>query len=194
MKLFTVRSVLLAGIFAMASLLLSSSASALPIDKYSLDVEITNAGAAGPTIGVGVGDIFLMAGRVEADLASVTGTGVELANLLDFNLTLGTESWTFMASPVATVDFGLVSSPNLVEYTNGFLSRIHLKSISTNGLLLELDGTFSTTLVGSMSLMVDNFAVGEVVGLYSANPIPEPSAAMLFLLATGIAAQRTRRS
>jgi hypothetical protein len=99
-----------------------------------------------------------------------------------------------MASPVLTVDFGLVSSPNQVEYTNGFLSRIHLSSISANGLLLELDGTFSTTLVGSMSLMVDNFAVGEVVGLYSANPIPEPSAAMLFLLATGIAAQRRQRS
>ena len=135
-----------------------------------------------------------LAKRVEADLASVTGTGVELADLLDFNLTLGTESWAYMASPVLTVDFGLVSSPNQVEYTNGFLSRIHLSSISANGLLLELDGTFSTTLVGSMSLMVDNFAVGEVVGLYSANPIPEPSAAMLFLLATGIAAQRRQRS
>jgi hypothetical protein len=131
---------------------------------------------------------------VEIDLATVTGTGVELADVLNFKLTLGNESWAYMPVPVPTATSGAIGSPNQAEYTNGLLSRIHIKSLNANGLWLELDGTFSSNLVGSMSLLVDSHTVGEVVGVYSANPIPEPGAAVLFLLGTGIAAQRRQRS
>jgi hypothetical protein len=179
-------------IAALAILLVGTSASANSIVGYQLDVTITR----GDQFGVGTDDILLDAGRVDIDLSGVTGSGVETADITNFSLTIGTETWGWFAAPTVPHVPGYGSYPtlNLAIFSDGVLSELNIASLSGNGILLELGGTFNSAGVADLSLMADNYYVGEVLGSYEASAhMPEPSAALAFGIGCLVVGSRLRR-
>lgn len=178
--------------FAGAVLLGSSTAQAIPLPlmDYVLDVEITQ----GSHFGLNPGDIILDAGSLRLDLTGLTGSGTESVAVIDFAMTLGTETWGFEGSGTVSglVGYGTYPTLNLATFTDGTLTRVELASASQNGHLLEL-GSLRTADLGDLSLFADNYFVGEVSGRYAASAVPEPSAALVFGLGGLIAVARVRR-
>ena len=185
------RGLLSASVVAAVGLLLAGGAQAISIDSYSLDVEITRGGK----FGLNTGDLLLDAGQVHVDASAVSGVGVEYASVVDFRMTLGTETWNWFPAPTVPglIGYGTYPTLNRATYTDGVLTRIELASASQNGHLLELGGTRTVGALGDLSLFGDNYFVGEVTGRYTANPIPEPSAALAFAIGGVVAAARIRR-
>ncbi len=153
------------------------------ISEYSLDVEVVS----GSKFGLNPGDLLLDAGRMRIDQSALTGIGTEHASVVDFSLTLGTEYFGFQPGPVITNVPGWGSFPtqNVAVFTDGVLSLVSLASISQNGHILALGWRSTTGTLGNLSLMADNYYVGEVRGTYSVNSVPEPTAGLLY--AVGLA-------
>ncbi|MCA9511298.1 MAG: PEP-CTERM sorting domain-containing protein [Myxococcales bacterium] len=176
---------------AFAALVAAGAAQAITVGAYSLDVEITRGGK----FGLNDGDLLLDAGQVYVDTGAITGVGTEYADVVDFHMTLGTETWGWYPAPIVpgVNGYGTYPTVNRATYTDGVLTRIELASASQNGHLLELGGTNTVGALGDLSLFGDNYFVGEVRGRYTANPIPEPSAALAFAIGGAVAAVRIRR-
>jgi len=181
-----------AALLALALVGLASTSQAISLDSYSLDVEITRGGK----FGLNTGDLILNAGQAYIDASGITGVGVEYANVVDFQMTLGSETWGFFPAPTVPglIGYGTYPTLNRATYTDGLLTRIELASASQNGHLLELGGVSTVGMLGDLSLFGDNYFVGEVRGRYTANPIPEPSAALAFGIGGLVVALRLRRS
>jgi len=179
-------------LFAAVVLLASGAAQAvpLPLMDYVLDVEITE----GNHFGLNPGDIILDAGTLRLDLTGLTGVGSEQVDVVDFSMTLGTETWSFESSGTVSglIGYGSYATLNVATFTDGTLTRVELASGSQNNHLLEL-GSLRTADLGDLSLFADNYFEGEVSGRYAATAIPEPSSALVFGLGSLIAVARVRR-
>ena len=179
-------------LFAAVVLLASGAAQAVsfPPINFILDVEITS----GNQLGLSAGDVFLDAGTLAVDINGLSGVGSEFADVVDFTMTLGAETWSFESSGLVSglIGYGTFRTLNRATFTDGALTRVELAAGSQNGHLIQL-GSHWTAGLGDLSLFTADYFEGEVTGRYAATAVPEPSAALVFGLGGLIAVARVRR-